>query len=233
VAATWILTQGTLNVLPVGYAVNPNDSEFTVVSKVLTHVKEWIRESVGVLGWLDTVLPKVIYKSWYYLVIAVVAIALVRAKNSQRLALVAVCVLSFVVPVAIVTRQAHILGIVWQGRDSLPLVVGVVVLACALLVPAGDPSRLARVFLCLGIAVIALNNIYAFYFNLRRYAVGSAGSHLFFLRNQGWSPPTGQTPTLVVFCLATAAFAALLMAWTWFAQGPMRTAHRPNLRRLD
>jgi len=233
VAATWILTQGTLNVLPVGYAVNPNDSEFTVVSKVLTHVKEWIRESVGVLGWLDTVLPKVIYKSWYYLVIAVVAIALVRAKNSQRLALVAVCVLSFVVPVAIVTRQAHILGIVWQGRDSLPLVVGVVVLACALLVPAGDPSRLARVFLCLGIAVIALNNMYAFYFNLRRYAVGSAGSHLFFLRNQGWSPPTGQTPTLVVFCLATAAFAALLMAWTWFAQGPMRTAHRPNLRRLD
>jgi len=41
VAATWILTQGTLNVLPVGYAVNPNDSEFTVVSKVLTHVKAY------------------------------------------------------------------------------------------------------------------------------------------------------------------------------------------------
>ena len=233
VAATWILTQGTLNVLPVGYAVAPTDGEFTVITKVLHHLHEWIRESVGVLGWLDTVLPTIIYKSWYYLFIAVVVIALVRAKNHQRLALLTVGALSFIVPVAIVTRQAHILGIVWQGRDSLPLVVGVAILACGLIVPAGDPGRLTRALLSVGIAILALNNMYAFYFNLRRYAVGTAGSHLFFLRNQGWSPPTGQTPTLVVFCLATAALAALLIAWTWFAKGPMRTTQRPILRPID
>ena len=233
VAATWILTQGTLNVLPVGYAVSATDSEFTVVGKVLTHVKEWIRESVGVLGWLDTVLPVVVYKTWYYFVFAVVIIGLIRAKNHQRLALLSVCALSFVVPVAIVTRQAHILGIVWQGRDSLPLVVGVVIVACGLMVPAGDPGLRTRVLLCLGVVVLALNNMLSFYFNLRRYAVGSLGSHLFFLRNQGWSPPTGQTPTLVVFCLATMGLAALLMSWIWFAHGAMRTSPRPARRRLD
>jgi hypothetical protein len=233
VAATWILTQGTLNVLPVGYPVSATDSEFTVITKVLHHVKEWVRESVGVLGWLDTVLPTVVYKSWYYLVIAVVVIGLIRAKNHQRLALLAVCGLSFVVPVAIVTRQAHILGIVWQGRDSLPLAVGVVIVACGLIVPVGEPGRRARVLLCLGVVVLALNNMLSFYFNLRRYAVGSIGPHLFFLRNQGWSPPTGQVPTLVVFCLATVGLSALLISWIWFAQGALRPSHGPARRGLN
>jgi len=232
VAATWILTQGTLHVLPVGYPVAPSDGELAVVAKVLTHVPEWIRQSVGVLGWLDTVLPVIVYKTWYFLIAAVVLIALVRAKNHQRLALITVCTLSLVVPIAIVTRQAHILGIVWQGRDSLPLVVGIAIMAGGLIVPEGDPGRLTRLLLCGAIAAIAGSNMYAFYFNLKRYAVGRAGAHLFFLRNQGWSPPTGQVPTLVVFCLATTAVAGLLITWTWFAHGPMRSAQRPNLRRV-
>jgi hypothetical protein len=132
-----------------------------------------------------------------------------------------------IIPIALVTRQARTLGVVWQGRDSLPLAVGALILAVAV---AGGPARrrarrsinrldpvlrerASRLGLVAVIAVLAIANMMAFYINLRRYAVGRYGPKLFFLHHQGWSPPTGQFLTLAVFGLATTVFAGLLMWW--------------------
>ncbi len=234
VAVGWILTQGTLNILPVGAPVPKDDSTLAVLHIVTRYVQGWIRETVGILGWLDTELPHVVYLSWYAVVAAVVAVALVRGNWRERIVLASLCALNVIIPVALVTRQAKVLGVVWQGRDNLPLAVGAVIMALAI---GGGPARstsrrtlgvldeslrrrVARIALVATIGVIALDDLASFYTNLRRYAVGRYGPKLFFLHAQGWSPPTGQFLTLLVYALATTAFGAVLATWIWFSPRP-------------
>jgi hypothetical protein len=232
VAATWILTQGTLNVLPVGFPVPPTAGFVAVIKLVLQQVPFWVRQCVGVLGWLDTMFPHFVYQTWYFLVPALVLIALVRGDWSQRIALSLVSGLALVVPVLIVARQAHVLGIVWQGRDSMPLTVGIVVLAAALVSRPGATNPWSRLLMMATVCAIALVNVVAFYANLKRYAVGRNGPRLFFLHNQGWSPPTGQVPTLVVFGLATFALAALLVTWIWHFDEPAVGRRGPKIHQF-
>jgi hypothetical protein len=233
-ALAWIFTQGTLNILPVGAAVPKSDSMFAVLRVVMGFVQGWLRESVGILGWLDTELPSVVYQSWYAVVIGVLVVALARGGWREKIVVATLSALTVVIPVALVTRQAKVLGVVWQGRDNLPLAVGAVIMAFA--VCAGPAQRNARraiarfdeglrrrisKFTLVGVVgVLAIANFLSFYTNLRRYAVGRYGPAFFFLHHQGWSPPTGQFATLLVYGLATVAFAGILMVWIWFSPRP-------------
>ena len=241
-AASWIFTQGTLNVLPVGSAVPKNASMFAVLRLVASFAQGWLRESVGILGWLDTELNGFVYRSWYAVVIGLIVVALMRGNARERVAVGGLAAASVLIPIAIVTRQAKVLGVVWQGRDSLPLAVGAVMIAAAV---AGGPlrrrarrsverfdpvlrQRVARFSLVGVVAVLALANMMAFYINLRRYAVGRYGPKFFFLHHQGWSPPTGQFLTLALYGVTTAAFAGALMWWLWNSSPPSEPIPPPR-----
>jgi hypothetical protein len=234
-AATWIFTQGTLNILPVGAAVPKTDSTLQVLHIVSDYVQGWLRETVGILGWLDTELPSVVYQSWYVIVLGVLIVALVRGSWRERLVVAGLSALVVIIPVALVTRQAKVLGVVWQGRDTMPLAVGAVIMAVAIgagartslgarrAVQSIDPAlrrRITKITMLGVVAVLAIANMLSFYTNMRRYAVGRYGPKFFFLHNQGWSPPTGQVVTLLVYGLVTTAFAGALMVWMWFSGGP-------------
>lgn len=239
-ATAWILTQGTLNILPVGAGVPKRDSLLAVIRIVASSIPGWLRESVGILGWLDTELPSFVYHSWYAAVFGLLALVLVRGDWRERTAVTSLAALSVLIPLALVTRQAKILGVVWQGRDSLPLAVGAVIVAAAVVggpvrhrarraARRVDPATRQRLtqFAMIGVvAVLALANMMAFYTNLRRYAVGRYGPKLFFLHHQGWSPPTGQFLTLVIFGLITTAFAGVLMWWLWWPSRPSEPRQR-------
>jgi len=229
-AAAWIFTQGTLNILPVGVPVPKGASLLTVMHIVSSFIQGWLREMVGILGWLDTELPGYVYQSWYTIVIALLAIALWRGSWRERFVVATLAALVVLIPFALVVRQARVLGVVWQGRDIMPLGVGAVIIAAAI---CGGPARrraqrgvqrfdlrrrrqVARLCLVGVVAALALANMFAFYTNLRRYAVGRYGPKFFFLHAQGWSPPTGQMATLVAYGLVTAALAGALMVWIWF-----------------
>jgi hypothetical protein len=230
-AVIWIFTQGTLNILPVGAAVPKKDSTFAVLHIVSNYVQGWIREMVGILGWLDTELPGVVYQSWYLIVTGVLIVALVRGSWRERVVVAVLSALVVIIPVALVTRQAKVLGVVWQGRDTMPLAVGAVIMAVAIgggssawlsrrAHPLLEPERrrrIARVTMVGVVAILAIANMLSFYTNLRRYAVGRYGPKFFFLHAQGWSPPTGQLVTLVVYGVA---FAGVLMVWIWFSRAP-------------
>jgi hypothetical protein len=233
-ASVWILTQGTLNILPVGAPVPKNASLGKVIRIVMGYVQGWIRECVGILGWLDTELPHIVYQSWYAIVLVALVVALVRGSWRERIVVAVLSALVVVVPVALVSRQAKTLGVTWQGRDVMPLAVGALIMAVAvgashrasLRLPPSlhlDERRrrqITRVAAPVVIAIVAVANMLSFYTNMRRYAVGRYGAKFFFLHNQGWSPPTGQLVTLLVYCLVTAAFAGVLMAWVWFPRRP-------------
>ena len=217
-AVAWIFTQGTLNVLAVGYPVPRNSTELHTVRMVLGHVDQWLRESVGVRGWLDTTLPGILYHSWYLIFVVVIVAALLRGSWRGRIALATVIGLALVVPVAIVTRQAHVDGIVWQGRDSMPLSVGIVILGAALCARPGRPPSWERWVSMVLVAGVSGMDMLSFYTDFRRYAVGRYGPHFFFLHNQGWSPPTGQFLTLCVYGIVTTLIGVLVMLWIWFAK---------------
>jgi hypothetical protein len=234
-AATWIFTQGTLDILPVGAAVPKTDSTLQVLRIVSDYIQGWLRETVGILGWLDTELPSVVYQSWYVIVLGVLIVALVRGSWRERLVVAGLSALVVIIPVALVTRQAKVLGVVWQGRDTMPLAVGAVIMAVAIgggartslgarrVVQSIDPAlrrRITKITMLGVVAILAIANMLSFYTNMRRYAVGRYGPKFFFLHNQGWSPPTGQVVTLLVYGLVTTAFAGALMVWMWFSGGP-------------
>lgn len=233
-AALWIFTQGTLNILPVGMGVPKRDSTFAVIRLVASFAQGWLREAVGILGWLDTELNGFVYHSWYAIVIGLLVVSLVRGNARERATVAALSALTVLIPIILVVRQARTLGVVWQGRDSLPLAVGAVILAAAV---SGSPlrrrarrsvqrfdvtlrRRIAQLTLLGVVAILAIANMMAFYINLRRYAVGRYGPKLFFLHHQGWSPPTGQFLTLAVYGITTAAFAGALMWWLWNSAPP-------------
>ena len=220
-AAMWIFSQGTLNILAVGAPVPKSDSELQVVNIVFHQTWRWIREDIGVLGWLDTPFPATLYLMWKLLVGALVVIGLIRATWRQRIILLAICALAVAIPVALVTHQARVLGVVWQGRDGMPLTVGGIILAASLCAKAGRSSTVERGVAIAVVAVVSLLDMVAFYTNMRRYAVGVHSNHWFFLHNVGWSPPTGQFLTLALYGIVTTVIAVLVALWLWFADDPL------------
>jgi len=213
VAAAWIFTQHTLNIAPDGAKVAPGTSEYEIMRLVAHHIRDWIREAVGVMGWLDTPMPHWFYDLWYLMITVLFVGGLILASWRVRIALVATAVLSVLVPFVLVVRQVHQLGIVWQGRDLMPLAVGVPILAAGMWSKSRRSRSLQRSVSAGLVGLVALLTMGAFYLNLRRYAVGRSGSRLFFLHRGGWSPPTGSFATLAIYGVVTAAIAAVIIVW--------------------
>jgi predicted membrane protein DUF2142 len=223
-AAVWIVTQHALSVLPVGQSVGyppghhpppfvkPGTTEYAIVRAAIHDVRNWIREAVGVLGWLDTPMPYWFYDLWYWMVGTLFVGGLVFAARRAKAALVAIAVLSVLVPIVVAVHQVHVQGLVWQGRDLLPLAVGVPILGAGLW-PRWRRGPSALRWVATGIVgLVTLLSLGSFYLNLRRYAVGHSGSRLFFLHSGGWSPPMGSLATLLVYAAATVALGALAVA---------------------
>lgn len=213
VAAAWIFTQHTLSIAPDGAKVAPGTSEYEIMRLVAHHVRDWIREAVGVMGWLDTPMPHWFYDFWYLMIAVLFVGGLVLASLRVKIALLAIVVLSVLVPFVLVVRQVHQLGIVWQGRDLMPLAVGVPILAAGMWSRSRRSRSLQRNVSVGLVSLVALLTMGSFYLNLRRYAVGRAGSRLFFLHSGGWSPPTGSFVTLAVYGFVTAMIGAVIIVW--------------------
>jgi hypothetical protein len=125
--------------------------------------------------------------------------------------LIVLVALTVAIPVAIDSSQARELGIGWQGRWTLPLAVGVPIVAGLSIASSQrravlDRSRLPAVLA----AMFVIAQFLAYFQALRRNAVGAAG-RLTSWFDAEWSPP------LPVWLLLTGSLAALvvLAAWIW------------------
>jgi hypothetical protein len=193
----------------------------------LTLSRTWlnVREMIGVLGWLDTGLPPSLYGVW----LGVAALLLLGAVLTRRwwpvtvLACLAWAVV--VVPAVLGALRYNELGVIWQGRYTLPLAVGVPILAGLLLGEAGPGVRRVAPWLTAGSALaLAAGQVVAFAVTLRRYVVGVDGP-LDFLGAPGWSPPLAPAVLLLAFALSQ----ALLL--TWLAQRTDLPSALPTRRR--
>jgi len=117
-----------------------------------------------------------------------------------------------VVSTVLIVSVARQDGIVGQGRDFMGLAVGVPIVAA---VVAGERFVDRRTTLRLATVVVALLaacQVVDFYGALRRYTVGTGGPiDAFSSVARGWQAPVLAVILTVVFTLATAAFALVLL----------------------
>lgn len=169
------------------------------------------REMVAVFGWLDTGTAQLSYYVWIVACCSLVMGAVLLGQRRALSGLALAALATFVLPIAANWGQARTGGFVWQGRYSLPLAVGVPILAALICDQAGLARRVYRRFVTTLGVLVAVGQTYAAYWALRRFAVGLHGE-LFFFGEAKWAPPgLGTTATMVAVAAVSAAVAATLV----------------------
>ncbi|MEU8839720.1 DUF2142 domain-containing protein [Streptomyces roseus] len=173
------------------------------------NTETYVHQMLGYFGWLDTPAPAFTWLVWLGVIAVVTGLALAYGRGREAVALVGMLVAIVVVPVAAQASQAEQLGMVWQGRYLLPFAVGLPLMAaliCASRAPEqGFPWRRLVGF---GVAGLALANAAAFFWALRRFAVGVNGPWVPFSAH--WAPPGGWVLWTAIY--TAAAFALVLPA---------------------
>ena len=161
------------------------------------------RELVASLGWREFSAPVVVQMCWW-IIVAIASYALVRRGVRGVGSWLVVVTFGLFSPVAFETIFAQRIGFIWQGRYSIAIAIGLVVLA-------GDsgfarsqrPHRIRAVL----VALTWVIEVGAFWYTLRRYTVGVNGSWLF--RDAAWQP--GVAPMALVALNAVLIGGLLLM----------------------
>ena len=178
----WIVLKHSLNVVPPG-APEPakvHGIPYLLIDGLL-RTPQYFTEMVSRFGWLVAPSPDFTYLVWAGLIGFVVLLAFATGSPRRCVTLVVLLAAVVVIPVVISVGQAHRLGITWQGKDTLPLAVGVPILGASMLANSALASVQIYRSRLVGVAAVAaaLATLVALFGDLRRNAVGDAASSLF------------------------------------------------------
>lgn len=208
----WFLVADTLDIRHSFIAV-PVDASFTEDLRAsLGSEFRWLREMIGVFGWLDTPAPSGVLVAWVGVLGALLATTFLVASRRVLVGTAVVFALCVVVPVAYQLRFADSVGYFWQGRYLLPFAGGLPVLAAvgaargASPLPREAPFARSLAAVLLGAQWVALAQV------LRRYSVGADGAIWFFTEAR-WSPPI-PSPVLLFAAAALLVLAGRAVAAT-------------------
>lgn len=162
-------------------------------------------EAIGVLGWLDAVLPWSVVVTWLAVLGVLAAATLLDSWRPLALA-AAVLAVALASAWAFELYHGDMSGTYWQGRYSLPLLAGIPLVLAAGIASARD---LPAVRLVLIVAPLAIVNIAA-WSAARRFAVGTDGALMPWSWDGtfAWAPPLA---LLVVHAVATAVLGVAVM----------------------
>ncbi|HKH87636.1 MAG TPA: hypothetical protein VKA05_02385, partial [Acidimicrobiales bacterium] len=209
IATTWILLERSLNVFPPSAPVPQSVGEAHLLVLGLLRTQTYYTEMLSRFGWLSAPSPFLTYLLVTMLLGWLVLLALGSGPVRRGAVLLLTIVSVVVIPVLISTGQAHRLGITWQGKDTLPLAVGVPILAA--LIIANSSLADVRLFRSRSVRLMAIASavatLVALWGDLRRNAVGDDGPNLFF--HAAWQPPLGIAGVLVFALVAVGGLATM------------------------
>lgn len=214
VAGLVILTTPNTDLLPGSPAPDGPWARFVAL---VGNTQAYGRNMIGQFGWADTPTPAFTYLVWLFLVGFLVGAAVLVGSSPMVRATAATVVGTLALPIVAQWPGLDEVGMVWQGRYTLPVGVGIVVLSATAVFEAGAAGRIdvARIPSILAVPALA-GHLVAFWWALRRYATGTRGS-LDLIGEAAWSPPGG-----VVIWLGLAALGAVACALAqWWASGPV------------
>jgi hypothetical protein len=221
----WDLIVKPLDVTRSGHA--PSDIPAAeVVQLTLGQTLIRYREMIGWFGWLDTPAPALAWVPWTIVLALLFFAAFVWATRRQLAVLLALLAATIVLPVIIESATYADAGTFsWQGRYTLPLAVGVPILACFVLSSTELGRTLATPRLLFAVAaVVSGAHIFAFGQNLRRYTVGYYGNIQFWTEEK-WSPPMPSLLLTIAFAIAAFAFVWWVLVGHLPRDGTSRRAH--------
>jgi hypothetical protein len=168
-------------------------------------------EMIGVFGGRDTAPPTAVWLFWTAVLAAIVTLGVLAARRPVALAILSTAFLTWLVPIVFEARSANTAGYFGQGRYTLPIAVGVPILAAFAAAERRWPTTiLTRVAWIVGIALGA-SQVLAFIQAIHRYAVGTRHKFDFFATTP-WEPPLPAILLTVVFLGAVIAWYVLLLA---------------------
>jgi hypothetical protein len=227
ISTGWILFAHSLWLLRAGPGVSPGASEASVIGEAFGQTHLWLQQMVGVLGWDDTFLPTWTYRIWLLVVVALLVAALWSRRRRGLVVIGTLVVLSLVLPVLLSLANARHVGIVWEGRYTLPLAAGIPITAAALGGSAPDPPR--AWVRCTLLLALALASLLGYLETLRRYAVGIYGP-IDFLKGP-WRPIEGWPLALGGYVCASGLLLVLLWRLCSMPTSPLQQS--PAARPFD
>ncbi len=220
-AVVWIVAAHGLNEQAAAPSLRPQPN-LSLVADLLGVTGPWIKQMIGVFGWLDTYSPYVTYLAWSAVLGLLILLALVCWRNvREAVGLVLLIALVILVPIVLTYMQAAQLGVIWQACYILPLAVGLPLLSAEIIekskVLRSVQSHLA-VLVCalLGVGQVAGGQ------TLIRYTTGLGKKGGFFnnLLGGSWQPPGGGLLLLVLFILAMFLLIAYCCYLVWLGPPP-------------
>jgi Predicted membrane protein (DUF2142) len=200
-AGIYILIVGLPSLL--GVPKGPRLSAAGAVWLTLRQTGDGLRQCIGDFGWLDTPAPGWVIAVWSAVVAGLLIHALLVSPRDRR-ALLLLTVAILAMPVLFESPEINTVGLYWQGRYWLPLVVGLPLvgscfrphkidrLSCT--TGAGRSLRLTGLVIVGGLLAVA--QLGAFLRALHRYETGigpGAGATV------RWVPPGGSRLVIALF----------------------------------
>jgi hypothetical protein len=219
VGVAWILIFRATNVVADGYPVAKTASNWTILLTTAQRTTLYYKQIISYFGMLNVPSPHLVYVGWSLLLLVLCLLALYYGTWRQRFSLSALVLAVIAIPIVMAASQARRLGIVWQGSDSLPIFVGIPILATTIL---SSPTSSAKIWQRVSLPAIALIggglSIVAFFGELERYAIGTPGFS-FSIIHSAWHPPLG----IVGLCVAeVVTMAVITEVYIKLAKSPKR-----------
>jgi hypothetical protein len=171
---------------------------------MLSSTFDYLRQAVGVFGWLDSLAPTWVLVLYYVLLTVVTFATLIFARRSRATAALWLALAAFLfVPPLVQASTVTVSGYVWQGRYTLPLIVMLVLTAAVAgaarfsEMPRPETRRIVGVVL----ALTATAQLASLVTNLKRYVVGASAEWEAFFAAPHWSPPFVSSSMWFVVCI--------------------------------
>jgi len=222
-AAAWLITHGA--VVSGDHQYPGYSRPLTVAHVVLLNSYAYLRQMIGDYGWLDAPSPTLTLVVWIGLLAALIIAAFVVGRSRRaRAALLLSIVAVVAMPVVLQIPTAVDTGIIWQGRYTLPLAVGVPMVAAIVL--STKPRTLhvpGRRLMPWLVVAAAAGHVAAFWWAMRRYSVGLTGPLVSW--SPAWSPFLGYLGTVSLY----AALVIVTLAAARYALRPTPSAATPSV----
>lgn len=209
------LSQIVWNVIirPVDTGSSVDISRYELIRNTVGRSGFFYDTMIGSFGWLTVRTPYLTIVVWTAAIGLLLALGLSVVSRRASVALLLVAAATALLPMVSEYREVPIIGPFWQGRYTLPLAVGVPIVAAYLIGASSIGARLARSRLALVVGIaLGVGQFLGFAQTLRRFTVGSNGPFRYW-SGAPWAPPFGALPV-------TLAFIAALVVWLIWMLGP-------------
>lgn len=210
-AMVWIVATDALG----SFIAYPDPALTTGTAALQSWRMTWYRleQMVGLLGWLDTPLPDVLWWTWGVMAVGFGVAAVILGTARQRLLLVGFALGAVLLPVAAEALTAARMGFVWQGRYTLPVAVGFVLLAGRVLgmnQDAGREKGARQVVVGMAVAV-GISHVVAHMASMARYSTGYDLPLWDYLLRPGWAAPLPDVVLLGMVLMAGGGVVILVL----------------------